>query len=465
MLIKHAAVWSALLLFSTGCGLNPWTAHNSNVNPYQGSLAEAVPPHWRDEQATSSKWAHLLLSEQLQALIEHAMVENQTLINQQALWRAAVHRTRAAGADLWPQAELSVGSDKPEGQDHYYTGSLGVRWELDAWGRLSSNKRASLYSEQQLAQALQWAKYSLAADVARLYIDLISQKQQWLLARQREKSLQQSLQIIEDGYRAGIREALDVYSARAELMGGQADVVGMERQYTSQLKELLLLLGQMPDYPLDIPDELPLTSDDYTDQIASNLLARRPDVKEALYRVFEQLERVDIASAGRFPTFTISATYGGDSDSLSNLFSSDQMLWNFVGGITSPLFNAGKLSSEHKAQQETLTAQIANFRQVLLTAVKEAQQRLDDQFLIQRQLTLNEQSAAVSDQAQAQAFERYVAGLENLNTWLQAQRTAYQRRTQLVSLQSDLIQRRIDLHLAVGGDFSLSELPNQRTKN
>jgi outer membrane protein TolC len=251
----------------------------------------------------------------------------------------------------------------------------------------------------------------------------------------------------------GIREALDVYSARAEWINGQTETLARKQTLNQALREMSLLLGRYPSLLNDVPDQLPDAMPALKAGLSSRLLERRPDVQAAYSEVLSQQSDVLVAGENRLPKFTLTASVGASSDRLSDVLRGDEFIWNVLGGITAPLFNAGKLEAEEQRQQHLLVAAIAAYRQTALNAFSEVEHTIDNDHLIFQQLTSAKETVRVSKQAEQQAFERYLAGLENVNTWLQAQRTAFDRTSRAMQLEVLYFQNRIQLHQALGGGF------------
>ncbi len=421
----------------------------------------SVPEQWgaTADGDISGAWHQVIQSDQLDALIKEALAHNQDLQASAAQVLAARSQAEITAGKLLPEIDATLDGGRQRSAtglttDSYSLG-LNLSWELDVWGRLSDAKQAALMSYQQQQQLYLSAKQSLAAQVALAWIEAIEAKRQYLLAQAQEQSLKDSLEVIEDGFKSGIREALDVYSARAEWLNGQTAVLERKQAVNRTLRDLSVLLGRYPSLVADIPQSLPLELPELPTDLSSRLLEQRPDVQAAYAAVLSQQSNVLSAGANRLPRFTLTAKVGASSDTLSDVLRGDELIWNALGGLTAPVFNAGQLAQEEQRQQYLLEAAIADFRKTALTAFSEVEQSIDNDHWIAQQLATAQQAVSVSKQAEQQAFESYLSGLDNLNTWLQAQRTAFERTSRLMQLETSYFQNRIQLHQTLGGEFEI----------
>ena len=451
-----------VLLTLQACSTLPETI--SDQDTPEGLSAVTVPDRWKSmaEEGTHQlqmQWHQVIHSEQLDALIEEALKHNQDLQASASRVLAARSQAEIASGELLPEIDATLDGGRQRNAigdtSNSFSASLNLRWELDVWGRLSNAEQAALLSYQEQQQLFYDARRSLAGQVAIAWIDAIEAKRQYQLSSAQENSLKESLDVIEDGFQRGIRPALDVYSARAEWLNGQTDTQERQLNLNTALRDLSVLIGRYPSVENDVPEALPLSLTALPKGLSSELLERRADVQAAYSAVLSQQSNVLSAGANRLPRFTLTASVGATSDSLSDVVRGDELVWNALGGLTAPIFDAGRLEAEEQRQQFLLEAAIADYRQTALTAFSEVEQTLDADYWIAKQLVSAKASVDVSQQAEQQAFENYLAGLENLNTWLQAQRTAFSRSSQLMALEAGYFQNRIQLHQALGGEFSV----------
>ncbi|MGM0563534.1 MAG: efflux transporter outer membrane subunit [Pseudomonadota bacterium] len=443
--LQRAGTALGLALLTACAGVEPMPAEEAQI-PQPETLAHS--------ELVAPDWPQLFTQPALDALIEEALANNQD-------WRATRARLRAAVAatgddQRWPTLSAEIDRQRRDddgNRSDSASAALRMNWELDIWGRLAAQNASEDFTAGALAADAAWARYSLAANVAKAWFQASAQRAQWALNRERHESLGNSLETIEDGYRRGTRQALEVYSARAELANSESQLTRSERLYQQSRYQLNLLLGRYPGAEVSVPESLPEPGEPLPAQLSSELLERRPDVRAAQLELAAKAADLKVARRNRLPRFSLTASAGNASDRLSEVASGNDPFWSALGNLTLPLFQGGALAAEQSRQAELYQAKLAEFRGTALQAFSETLNALDSESALWRQWLAARRAATTAEQAADQSFERYIAGLENFNTWLQAQRTAYDRASAAIDLQAQLLQNRVDLHLALGGRF------------
>ncbi|MFK7733491.1 MAG: efflux transporter outer membrane subunit [Pseudomonadales bacterium] len=442
--------------------------------------AETVPqaselaPGWSSDELANSDlvWNEFVDSPALTEIINEAQLNNLDLQVSIARRNAAFEQARIASGRRWPAVSAALDGNRQQRASTAFTtagsaitetvsGNVSASWEVDLWGELALGQKAAINTALQQQQLLRWSQFSLSAQIARTWLDSIESQQQWRLAQQREKNLRDNLDIIENGFGAGIRDALDVYSARAEADASQANTVLRQQNYQSLVRQLEVLLGRYPGNTMTLPGSAPALRMDIPKQLPLTLLERRPDVVAGRHALIGQQANLGVAKANRLPALNLRGSYGASNRSLRDVLDGDDIFWSAVAGITAPLFQGGQLAAEQRRQMALLNANAAEYKSTLLTAISEVEQSIDNEILFKERLAAARRADQISQQAEQQAFESYVAGLSNLNTWLQAQRTAFDRQSQLLQLETELLKNRIGFYLALGGDFGVSASTEQ----
>lgn len=433
-------------------------------------LAFEVPEQWQtDQQVPEFNWAEQLQSPELEALIQKALQHNADLQATALEWRASLQQVKVKAGEAWPEVDADFSGYKEESDgsiSNTFSGELSVSWALDVWGLLADSEAAAFYSARQQAHLYRWARISLASEVASQWLEATEAKLQWQLALSREKNLKTGYEVIYSGFQTGVTEALDVYSAKASWENGQTETQQKLQSYNQSLRQLAVLVGDYPDLAAQVPDTLPMQPKALPQQISSDLLASRPDLKALSDQMASQEMNLGVARKSRLPSFSLSASYGSSSSELDQLFSGDDLAWSLLGGITAPLFYSGQLKAEQERQALLYEATIANYRQGALEAFLEVENYLEAEELLKRQYQSTVQARQSSDLALMQAKESYVAGLIDVTSLLQTERDAFDRRSQQLSLAQQRLQNRIQLYLALGtdltGNSSLAELSSNQ---
>ena len=432
-------------------------------------LTFSFPENW---QSTSSAeqislgWLAQFNDPALDQHVRTALQRNFDLQANAEQLNAAIATAKATNANLYPDIDVGVQRNRSKRfaideqglvttqYSTRYQGDLNLNWEADLWGKLSDRSRASFLDSQNRASLYQAARLSLAANVAQTWFNIIEATNQVALSQHQLESLNEALDIVETGYQAGLNSAVDVFSARSDYENQKA-LVAQDKQSLQQIKRSLnVLLGDYPSTGLDVSDaKLPDKYIATPAGLPSELLLRRPDILAARLNWLAQDYRRLAARKDRYPSFTLTGNLGESSNNLNDLLDSDDVFWSLLAGITQPVFNAGRLRAlEENADAQTRQA-LAEYSSTILTAFAEVENALTaEQYLLTRyENTKN--AAKLAESAYQLALEQYQTGLVDYVTVLTTQRQFFNADSNQISLYNDLIQNRITLHLALGGDF------------
>ena len=451
-------------IYLTGCGTAPPSKHE----------ILAAPEEWQSSMQTvsqSAPWINDFDAPLLERLIQEALINNQNLKASAARVEVAIAQARIAGADLYPEVSGNLdarryrsNTDSNNGTDSSYTTNLGlgvdVSWEADLWGRLSSRASAATLEFEVSEAEWQAAQLSLAAGVARSWFNLAEAQLQLKLVEQRLKNLSDNLITIEEDFKLGLRGALDVYLARADVAAEHARIASRSAAVHDARRTLEVLLGRYPKSLIEsIHDLKPLTSP-IPSGLPSELLIRRPDLIASQRQLAASDQRVAAAHADRFPRLSLTGNLGTRSGDLNNLISSDYLVWSIFSGLTAPLFDAGRLEAEEERSRANAKIAEANYNQALLTAFKEVETGLINEHLLKEQESALKQAVEESIAAEELAFNQYQSGLLDFITVLESQRRSFGAQSTEIEVRNQRLQNRVNLYLALGGAF-LEEQVNE----
>lgn len=444
-------------LFIAGCSSLPdATRFDQRVSDLQPTAVR------QDSVARVQHWAADFNDPTLTSLIEQGISDNFTLQQARYQVEAAWQSRKASRATLIPQFNLGADASRSRNNrpdvtyGNTYQVSATIAWELDLWGKnLSTFQAQDLLFEAEKA-SYESARLSLAAQIARAWYQSISDQLLQELLTQRVSNLSSNLDIIQNGYRQGINSALDVYLARSDLSTEQSNLSAQQESLRDSTRQLQLLLGDYPSAELadisltsaTLPVLPGLNADLKTDSVLS-----RYDVLSAYLQMAAADRQLAAAHRARFPSLTITAHSGDSADQSSQLFDGRSLSWSIIGGITAPLFTAGRLA----AQQDEAAARLKQAEQQYLASVNlafsEIEQALSNQQALTQQLTHQQQASRDAESALELAFSQYRRGLTNYSDVLEAQRRAFSARSNTINLRNLLLQNRINLYLAAGADY------------
>jgi outer membrane protein, multidrug efflux system len=387
---------AAALLIATavaGCRLGP-----NYKRP-----AIPTPPTWREmpvteaESLANTPWWELFDDPQLQELIRVALVENKDL-------KIAVERIEEARArygftkaDLWPHVDLDGTAGRlrfnpgsllhtPEGdttpstegtETSVYSATASVNWEIDFFGRIrrASEAQKALFLGTQ--EARRSAVLTLVADVATAYLELRDFDSRLEIARRTIESRKESVQLATDRFEGGLTPEVDMRQGEAELHRTQAVVFDLERLVAMKENEISVLLGRNPGPVLrgrrldeqKVPGAIPAG-------LPSVLLDRRPDIREAEYRLSAATANIGEAKALLFPRIALTGHWGFTSTEFDTLFEGPSKSWSIIGNLLQPLFHAGKNKRRVEMTESRQRQILYDYEATILHAFRETEDAL-----------------------------------------------------------------------------------------
>jgi len=443
-----------------------------------GELEVEVPTSWssasarteEDAAALSTEWWREFGDERLDALISLGLTNNLDLRASIARFEAAAAAHAIAGAPLMPAVDASFNADRtkrlflgfpfggatgaPSANFTQYGLSLGVRWELDVWGRLRSADAAALADQQAAVHDLRGAQLSLTAQICRAWFTAIEARQQLELAEATAAAFEQTLSDVRDRFRRGLRPALEVHQAANNLSAAHANIAQRADLLQRAGRQLDTLVGRYPAGDFTVTEALPAVIPEVPAGLPSQLLQRRPDLRAAERRVAAAGCRVDAAEAALYPKIALTASGGTQSLDLEGLTDDDLRVWGIGTNLLQPLFQGGALRAEVKRQQAARAEALANYGATVLRAFNEVEDILAAENHLKQQLSALGEAASHAARARDLARERWAMGLADFLTVADGQRQAFQTESTRLTIARQRVDNRIDLLLALGGGFA-----------
>lgn len=448
-----------LVLLLAGCAApEPLRLDPQALTPEQWATPnpEVLPelPGWLDE----------LADPRLHQLVAEALAQNPEL----AAAREQVEQTRLAlrisAADRLPVLSLSLNDERSESTDNSLSLATELSWDADLWGELAAEERRAELEYASAQADLRRQVQTLAADVSRTWFQLQEAQLLLELYQRRSDNLQGNLATLESGYRQGLYEALDLYLARNDVHAQQAVVAQQAQTLAETRRALELLLGRYPEGRLLSSARLPLIDRPPAALLPARMVERRPDLQASWLGLLAADQALAAAYRARFPDFSLSASHGGSSDTLSALVSSGNLAWTLGASLTQTLFDGGQLRAAQQQQAARRRELEQSHLAALQAAFAEVENALSDGAALRQQ---HERYLAAQEnaiQAEQLAFERYQRGLEEFTTVLEAQRRSLDAQSNVIELRRALLENRIDLALALGGPFASAQPPSETTE-
>lgn len=441
-----------------GCHLLP--SPTSDELEQQELARAAIPAAWSVPDARTTDvedgWLATFEDRELDALVSEAVQYNADLRAAAARVDRAAALARAAGADLYPAVEaLGRGGGEMSGDNSGLEGGLlSASWELDVWGRVRYGARSASEQHASAEADFEFARQSLAALVARSWFLATEAALQRELLEEMVAASEELLELSEQRLDVGIGSDLDAAAARVSLQARRDSLREVQLAEEQALRALELLLGRYPTAEIAVPVEFRDLVSDVPAGLPSELLERRPDVIAARNRVASAFSLVQQARAARLPSLSLTGSVSSITSELFVLEERDNPVWSLGARILAPVFTGGELEAQvdiHTAEQEEA---LAEYVQTALTAFGEVENALAAERALQERQEILEAGVTYAEQALELAQTRYRVGSDDFRT-VQEQQLAYlNARSSLIRVLTEQRVQRVNLYLALGGDFA-----------
>ena len=447
------------------------------VGPDYSEPQLAVPAGWSAGTGTDAmdaallaRWWHGFGDPVLDRLVADALAANLDLAQARARLREARARRGVAGAALAPSvdASLSGSRSRSSGQSgsgstrELYSAGFDASWELDVFGGLRRSVEAAQADLEASVESLSDTRVSLAAEVALNYIDLRTAEQRLAIAEESIASRGENHQIIRWRQQAGLVSELDLAQATTDLESTRAVLPPLRTAVTEAKIRLAVLLGRNPgelESLVHADRPIPLAAAEIVAAIPADTLRQRPDVRVAERRLAAQTARLGEAEAARYPSFRLSGSLGLEALELDALADRDANTHSLFGGITAPVFNAGRIAANIEIQDALVEQARLAYRAAVLAALEEVENALTAVANTDARRAKLAEAAAAARTTLAIAEYRYASGLADFLSVLDAQRTQLSLDEQLAGSTGELARAQIRLYKALGGGWSTEPLP------
>jgi NodT family efflux transporter outer membrane factor (OMF) lipoprotein len=410
----------------------------------------------------------------LNALEEKVATANQTVAQADATFRAARAALKAAGADLYPTVTVSGTPTVSEASTTRAVGALSrgtvadylaqsdVSYEPDFWGRVHGAVLAGAATAQATAADLQNTRLSLQSELAEDYVQLRGTDEQVRLLDVAIASYERFLQLTINKHAQGVVSGADVATARTQLESARVQATDLGISRAELEHAIAVLTGQPPaDLSLDLstltlsPPVIPLA-------LPSVLLERRPDIAGAERRVAAANAQIGIAHAAFFPTLTLSASGGFESQSLATLFDWPSRVWSLGAALAETVFDAGKRKAQTEEAVATYDATVATYRQTVLSAMQDVEDNLVTLRILAEETDQQAAALAAAEASLTIADNQYRAGITDYLAVITAQNVALTNERTSADLLTRRLTASVLLIKALGGGWSTRDLPQVR---
>jgi outer membrane protein, multidrug efflux system len=446
-----------------------------------------IPPQWMAPATTGTRlgaeppdqrWWKSFHDAELESLIERAAAANYDV----KISVARLEETRAASgiakSAFYPQVSAGVSAERirqigvglvpssgtVEGvrpqifpyEINNYQGSFDASWELDVFGRIRRQAEAARADVRASDEDRRNVLISVFGDVGRYYAELRGYQLRLEIANKNVSVAEDELKLTRDLAQAGQVTERDVAQAEAQLESVRAQIPQLTSAIEVTIHRLSVLAGQQPaalDTELRVESPLPVLPPDVPVGLPSDLLKRRPDIRNADAQLAAATARVGVAKADYFPTFTLFGSAGRQATQLHELTLG---LGNFFAAgpsVSVPVFTGGRIRSNVALQSARVKEAGALYQKTVLTSLEETENALTSYAEEQSRRDHLEATVRASQDALDLTNAQYRAGLADFLTVLDSERTLFENQDLLAQSQTTLVADLVALYKALGGGW------------
>ncbi len=460
--MRRALISAGFALGVAGCMVGP---------DYQRPQVD-VPQIWRVEEknaqaVTNTSWWEQYNDPVLNDLVRSALQENKDVKIAAARIEQFLGLYTTTRAALFPQVGAGWNASRqrisesagPAPIEHTpntfptfnnFELFLNTTWEIDLWGKLRRATEAARANMLSSEEARNSVILTLVTSVANSYINLRDLDKQLEITRQTAKNYEETYNIIKLRYDHGYTSAMELNQAKEQYERAAANIPFFEKAIAQQENNLSVLLGQNPGSIArgKTVDELTLPT--VPSGLPSEVLANRPDIRQAEQNLIAANANIGVAKSLYFPSISLTGALGTASSDLSNLFTGPARIWSVASSITAPIFTAGAIAGQVQTAEALQQETLFRYQQVIQTAFQEVNNSLVDQNRTREQLAgLTRQVEALREYARL-AWLRYNEGYASYLDVTYSQNLLYNAELDRTGVQSTLLQAFANLYKAMG---------------
>jgi NodT family efflux transporter outer membrane factor (OMF) lipoprotein len=440
----------------SGCSMIP--KYERPAAPVPGDWPQASAP--AGTPAADVPWQQFFADARLQQLVGAALANNRDLriavLNiEQARAQYDIRR-----ADLLPTLGGAVGAARAPNANgklaNSYSVGLGFSaWEIDLFGRIASLSQAALAQFLATQEGRNAAQISLVSSVANTWLSIIADDELLALTRETLTTREESLRLVRLRFNNGVTSELDLRQAESLTESARVSLAQLARQRALDVDALALLIGQpVPPETLTQVTTASLAFPDVPAGTPSDVLTRRPDVRQAEQQLVAANANIGAARAAFFPRISLTSAVGTASGELSGLFKGGSWAFTASSQLLQPIFDAGRNRAGLASATVGRDIAIAQYERAIQSAFREVADALAGR------ATFGEQLRAQAAVAEAEAVRyrlsdlRYQNGVASYLDLLDAQRSLFAARQALVQTRLQQLQNQVLLYRALGGGWS-----------
>jgi multidrug efflux system outer membrane protein len=442
------------------------------MTPHYERPAAPVDVSYPDQTGTGQTvadidWHGFYADPKLRSLIDLALTNNRDLRVAILNIEQARAQYRVQRSQSWPQVDAngtvnasrtpaSVSLTGEPTTPRQYSANVGASFELDLFGRVRSLNGQALEQFLATAEARRAAQISLIAEVANAYLTWSADQEQLGLAQQTLQSQSESYALTQRRFELGSASELTLRQIQTSVDTARVDVARYTQLIAKDRNALTLLVGA------PVPNELaPTLLTDTVSNIAdlpaglpSDLLQRRPDIRQAEHELKAAHFNIGAARAAFYPRITLTGSAGSSSADLAGLFKDGSGAWSFAPQITVPLFSGGANRANLDAAWVSRDIEVAQYERAIQSAFREVADALAERRTLGDQLAARLSLVDATTASFKLSQARYERGIDSYLDVLDSQRSLYTAQQGLIDTRLQQLSNTVTLYKVLGGGWS-----------
>ena len=421
-------------------------------------------------------WWHSLNDPTLDELMQTALAHNLDVKGAEARLREARASRDAVGGRRLPQLDASGSATRNawsengpipvqrvpgfERDYNLFEAGFDASWEIDLWGHSSRALEAARARAEGADEARRETSMLVITEVARSYVDLRSAQQQLSSAQADAAAQAEVANLVAERLSKGEASRFDFLRADAQARSARAELPNLDAAAHAAVYRLALLTGQPPEalaQRLLVPAPLPACPAVVAAGMRSDMLRRRPDVRQAERQLAAATADVGVATADLFPRLSLVGSLGQQALQSQQFASSSSTYFSLGPSLHWPLFAGGSLRANVRAADARADAAGAAYESAVLTALSDSETALNRFASAQQTRADRELARQQSEAALVLARQRYRAGEDDLIVLLNAQSAYSTSEQQSVAAEAGALNSMVSLYKALGGGWEAFE--------
>jgi len=461
MAMKKLVLTPLVGLLFTGCLMGPDYKRPPVTAPEQYYMAQGVA---EAKSLADLPWWEVFDDPLLKSLVDEALKNGFDARIAAARVEEARARYGIEKSQYYPQLDYRLGVDRNklpdiDGNDTQartlYSANVGLSWEIDLWGRIRRLNEAAKAQYLASEEVQRGVLLSLTSDVATAYFQLRELDMELEIAQRTAEAFQDTYDLFNRRLEGGAASALETSRAEANLRGVTAQIPELERAIVAKENQINFLLGRNPQ-PIPRDEPIPPLPPPIPAGLPSQLLERRPDVRQAEDQMIAANANIGAAKADFFPTLSLTGIFGYASHDLSNLVSAGN-LYSFGAGLLGPLFQGGKLKRQYEVVKWQWEQAKVQYEATVTNAFSEVSTSLTDRMKLETTVEQRTLGVSALQEAVRLANLRYLSGLSSYFEVLESEQQLYPAENLLAQSKRDQFLAVVSLYRALGGGWRVEE--------